>query len=139
MKKILILLLAIPFLALTTNNSITNQFIGKWAGEDKGDIGYINFDKDGYASFEIKGQVVGGKEFVMDGKKGKITYKIDESTNPIHVDFVLTKLESGEQKRLLCIARFKNENEMMFAINFGDTRPTEFNSENSITLKRENN
>lgn len=136
MKRLLILLLAIPLLSLTVEKENT-KFIGKWIGEDKKDIGYLNFDSEGYAYFEIQGQIMGGKEFVMNGKKGKMTYEINSETNPIQIDFIVTVLESGEQKSLLCIANFIDNDTMEFAINFEEKRPTEFNSENSIIFKRE--
>jgi hypothetical protein len=135
MKRLLILLLAIPLLSLTVEKENT-KFIGKWIGEENKDIGYLNFDSEGYAYFEIQGQIIGGKEFDMDGKKGKMTYEINSETNPIQVDFIATVLESGEEKRLFCIANFIDNDTMEFAINFEEKRPTEFNSENSKIFKR---
>ena len=136
MKKILILFLMIPLLSMTIENEKA-KFVGKWIGEDEKEIGYLNFDSEGYAFFEIQGQIFGGKEFVFDGKKGKMTYEINNETNPIQVDLTVTKLESGEQKKLLCIAEFIDNDTMRFAITFEEKRPTEFDSENSIIFKRE--
>lgn len=100
-------------------------------------IGYLNFDSEGYAFFEIQGQIFGGKKFIYDGKKGKMTYEINTETNPIEVDLIVTKLESEKQKKLLCIAEFIDKDTMKFAITFDDKRPTEFDSENPIIFKRE--
>jgi hypothetical protein len=113
------------------------KFVGKWIGEDEKEIGYLNFDSEGYAYFEFQGQVFGGKEFVFKGKKGKMTYEINSETKPIQVDFTVTKLESGEEKKMLCIAEFIDDDTMKFAITFGENRPIEFDSENSIIFKRE--
>jgi hypothetical protein len=113
------------------------EFIGKWIGEDEKDIGYLNFDSEGYAYFEVQGQIMGGKEFVRNGKKGNMTYVINSETNPIQVDLIVTMLESGKQKKLLCIAKFIDNNTMEFAINFEEKRPIEFDSDNSIICKRE--
>jgi hypothetical protein len=113
------------------------KFIGKWIGEDEKEIGYLNFDLEGYAYFEVQGQIMGGKEFVQNGKKGNMTYEINSESNPIQVDLIATMLESGKQKKLLCIAKFIDNDTMEFAINFEEKRPTEFNSENSIIFKRE--
>lgn len=136
MKRLLILLLALPFLSSTVK--VENiKFIGKWIGEDEKEIAYLNFDSEGYAYFEIQGQIIGGKEFVMNGKKGKMTYEINREENPIQVDFIVTIFETEEQKKLLCIANFIDNDTMEFAINFEEKRPTEFNSENSIIFKRE--
>ena len=136
MKKILMLFLIIPLLSMTIENDRA-KFVGKWIGEDKNEIGHLNFDSEGYAFFEYQGEILGGKEFVFNGKKGKMTYEINDKTNPIKVDLIVTKLDSGEQKKLLCIAEFINNDTMKFAINFEGKRPTEFDSENSIILKRE--
>ena len=135
MKKLAVLLFIIP---LTSFNSInqTIDFVGKWAGDENGEIGFIIFDKEGYASFEIEGMVLGGKEFEMNGEKGKMTYKINVDANPIEVDFTLTKLEIGEQKKMLCIAKFIDENSMQFAMSFDAERPISFDGDSSITLKR---
>ena len=135
MKRIFILLIVLPFLSFNSDfNSI--NLIGKWTGEDKGEIGFITFDKEGYSTFEIEGQIIGGKEFVMNGKKGKMTYEINSDKKPIEIDLIITKLESNEQKKILCIAEFEDENNMIFAMTFGSERPTEFNEGNSIALKR---
>jgi uncharacterized protein (TIGR03067 family) len=135
MKKIFILLLILPLFSFNSELKPID-LIGKWTGEDEGQIGFITFDQEGYATFEIQGQVIGGKEFVMNGKKGKMTYEFNLNKNPIEIDLTITKLESNEQKKILCIAEFKDENNMIFASKFDSERPTEFNDENSIKLKR---
>jgi uncharacterized protein (TIGR03067 family) len=135
MKRIFILLIVLPLLSFNSDlNSV--DLIGKWTGEDKGQIGFITFDKEGYAIFEIEGQIIGGKEFVMNGKKGKMTYELNLKKKPIEIDLTITKLESNEQKKILCIAEFVDENNMILAMTFDSERPTEFNDENSIKLKR---
>jgi len=136
MKRLLILFLIIPILSMTIENDKA-KFFGKWIGDDQKEIGYLNFDSEGYAFFEIQGQIFGGKEFVFEGKKGKMTYEINSETNPIQVDLILTKLETGEQKKLLCIAEFIDNDTMKFALTFEESRPTEFDSENSIIFKRD--
>lgn len=136
MKRLLILLLTIPFLSLTIEND-NSKFIGKWIGQDENEIGYLSFDSEGYAYFEIQGQIFGGKEFIFDGKKGRMIYEINHETDPIQLDLIVTKLDDGEQKKMLCIAEFLDNDTMNFAINFEENRPTNFNSENSIIFKRE--
>ncbi|WP_299125551.1 hypothetical protein [uncultured Winogradskyella sp.] len=131
--KYLFTFFIIPLLINSTNQK--EDFIGKWKGDDNGEIGYIIFDEEGYAAFEIEGQIMGGKEFVMNDQKGKMTYSINDKVNPIEVDFILTKIESGESKTLLGIAEFIDENTLTFDISFGSIRPSEF-GENSITLNR---
>lgn len=136
MKNFLLLLLVLPLLSMNIKNDKA-KFIGKWVGEDNNEIGFLNFQPDGYAFFEFQGQIFGGKEFVFEGKKGKMTYIVNEETNPIQVDFIITKLESGQQKKLLCIAKFIDDDTMKFAISYDDSRLTEFDTENTITFNRE--
>lgn len=132
--KYIITFFIIPLL-LATSTSQKEDFIGKWVGEDQGEIGYIIFDNEGYASFEIAGQIMGGKEFYMNGKKGKMTYTINTKTKPIEVDLTMTKTVSGETKKILGIAEFTSEDIMKFNISFDGKRPTQFDT-NSINLKR---
>ncbi|MGV6832047.1 MAG: hypothetical protein ACWA5P_10880 [bacterium] len=136
MRRLLILFTIVPLLSVTIENDKA-KFIGKWIGDDEKEIGYLNFDSEGYAFFEIQGQIFGGKEFIFDGKKGKMTYEINTETSPIELDLTVTKLESGEQKKLLCIVEFIDNDIMKFAISFETKRPTEFNTKNSIIFKRE--
>lgn len=126
--------LIIP-LFLLNSTSQKEDFIGKWKGEDQGEIGFISFDTEGYAAFEIEGQLMGGKEFYMNGQKGKMTYTINTKTSPIEVDFILTKVITGESKKILGIAEFLDKDTMNFNMSFDATRPSEF-GENAITLKR---
>jgi len=135
MKKLIALLFIIPLISFDTIQE-PSDFLGRWTGEDKGNIGFINFDKEGYASFEIQGQVIGGKEFLLEGKKGSMTYKVNMDTDPIEIDFTITKLETKEQKSLLAIVKFEDNNNMRIAIDFNAARPTDFDGENAMTLKR---
>ncbi|WP_178984410.1 hypothetical protein [Winogradskyella helgolandensis] len=132
--KYLFTFFIIPLFLLNTTTQ-KEKFLGKWLGEDKSEIGYLIFDNEGYAAFEIEGQVMGGKEFYMKGQKGKMTYTINYQTSPIEVDFTLTKIQSGESKKILGIAKFTDKNTLNFNMSFDSVRPTEFD-DNSIVLKR---
>lgn len=134
--KIVFVLLIIPFLTAFDINKTTEDFIGRWKGEDKGDIGYIIFDKEGYATFKMGNQVIGGKEFVLNGEKGKMTYKINTTLNPIQIDFTVTKFDSKEVKTLLGIAEFIDNDRFKLALGFGFQRPEDF-SKNTIIFNRE--
>lgn len=57
MKKIILLLLVT--LSLTSFDTVDEtQFniVGRWKGSDKKEIGYIVFQADGYAYFEVQGK-----------------------------------------------------------------------------------
>jgi hypothetical protein len=133
--KYILLLLLVPLFSVAQKTN-TEDFLGKWAGKDKGEIGYITFDEQNIAFIEIDGQLMGGKEFLLKEEKFSLTYKINTEAKPITVDFILTNLASDEQRTLFCIAEFKDPNTMQFAINFADLRPEDFTEKNSIILTR---
>ncbi|MUU79549.1 hypothetical protein [Winogradskyella endarachnes] len=132
MKYIVWLIIPLVFF-----KSIAQQenIMGRWKGEDKNEIGYINFETEKYASFEIDGKIYGGKEFELKGKKGQMTYIIDFHKSPIEIDFIVTQFESGEYRTLRCIANFLDKDTLQLNISFDDNRPTEFN-EDTLTLNR---
>lgn len=137
MKKFLILFLIVPLFSMATEN-IELKLIGKWTAKKDGDIIRLDFDPEGFVYFEINDQILGGREFVaVDGEKGSLTYEIKNETSPIHIDLIMTKLESKEEKRGLCIAEFISNDSLnfMFGVEEGK-RPSEFDSENSIILTR---
>lgn len=135
MKKLLIILFILPFFAVAQEES-ASKLVGTWTSADSNEVGTINFYEDGYASFEVDGQVFGGKEFTIKGEQGSMTYEINTTTDPIQVDFIVTKLSSGKQKKLLCIAQFINSNTIKFNLNFEDMRPEKFDESNTIVLNR---
>lgn len=128
------MLLAIPLLSFITDDKA--RFVGKWIGKDQGDIAYITFDKEGYATFDMGGEVLGGKAFNFKGKKAKMTYSINDKKNPIQVDFIITVLENNMQEKLPCIAQFIDDNTLKLAMGFEEVRPTKFDADNSTVLKR---
>lgn len=135
MKKLLILLLTIPLLSFITDNK--SKFVGKWIAVDHGDTMYIIFEKEGYVTLKMGGEVIGGKAFDLEGKKSKMTYSINDKTNPIQVDFIITELESNRKEYLPCLAKFIDDNTLKFAMGFEDEiRPTKFDADNSVLLKR---
>ena len=136
MKKLLLLFI-IPFFAFQSNQTEVS-IIGKWKGEEKGDIGFVSFDKEGYTIFETGDQKMGGKEFTMNGKKAKMTYNVNTEVKPIALDLIITILENNESKSMLGIIEFEGEDKMHMALGFdGSSRPTEFNDDNSIYFFRE--
>lgn len=89
MKRILLLLICFTALSFSHKNIEEYNFIGKWEGIDKGIAGCIIFEKDGTASIKIGDNILGGKDYYINGKKATITYIIDTSTKPINIDFIM--------------------------------------------------
>jgi len=104
-----------------------------WEGKDQGKIGRITFDEEEYAIFLIEGQEIGGKECDMNGEKRTLTYVVNLDTEPIEIDFIIKKIASGEEMRLVGIGAFKDSNTMNIAIHDKE-RPTNFESDDAIVL-----
>lgn len=138
MKKLNILLLLIPLLTFNcqTNDSI---LIGKWIGEDKTKVGFIEFDKTGYVTLEIEGQIFGGERYTIRDEIGSLTYVIHKNTNPIEIDLIHTNLEDTTEQRIIpCLAKLTDMNTLKFAGlgSLKTKRPSDFKGKHVFTLTK---
>lgn len=140
MKKIVLLL----FLTATISSFKTTQkvasfnIVGEWTGQDKKNAnGSFIFDKEGYATMIRGEETMGGKEFELEGIKASMQYVMDESSNPIKFDLVVTALKNKQTKSMKMLLKIIDDNTIQLASNFNQIRPTAFTKENTITLKRE--
>lgn len=133
MKKHNLLIVLVPFFAFS-HQSNSKTFVGNGLERIKMVLAVI-FDKEGDSAFDIGEQTIGGKDFVMNDKRDQMTYRINMHTEPIQIDFTLTKLDSGEQKILFAIAEFIDADAINFAVSFDDMRPASF-IDDAITLTR---
>ncbi|MFY7671325.1 hypothetical protein ACOSP6_09610 [Tenacibaculum sp. MEBiC06402] len=135
MKK-LILLLFIPFFSFISK-SPEKDIIGKWTGEDKGEIGFMTFDEDGYLTMEFNGKKMGGKDFLYRGKKAKATYRFKSKTAPYQIDIVISDIDDNVIRSMYCLAEFKDKNTMKFGISQSSyNRSKKFEDYDSILLTR---
>ncbi|UII32283.1 hypothetical protein LVD17_00330 [Fulvivirga ulvae] len=123
---------------LLTFQTVTNsdKHVGKWTGEESGKIISLTLDKEGFATFEVEGQILGGKSSERKGTQVQMTYEIDSSQTPHFIDLIITEKSTGnEQARMLGIIEFININKMKFAIgNNPNIRPNDF-SEKFLLLE----
>ncbi|AXT19774.1 hypothetical protein D7030_01285 [Flavobacteriaceae bacterium AU392] len=130
-------LLTLSLLLISLNCiSQSNDFIGKWAVDGLGSDGIISFDKEKNVILYLEGQTLGGDDYQIEGKKASFTYEINYKTNPIQLDFIYTLLETGEQYRILFLAKFTGKNDLLLATSSNNVRPIEFKTENTMILKR---
>ena len=124
-------------LASSFDSPNDDKHLGKWEGVDKNKIGYISFDSEGYAAFEIDGQIVGGEKFEMQGMQFQMKYKIDYSITPVSLDIIMYSYhEKQELNRMKGILEFCEDGSMKMALDFsGVTRPVNFD-ENSLILTK---
>ncbi|MBF4983776.1 hypothetical protein FNJ87_05320 [Nonlabens mediterrranea] len=123
-------LTAVLFMFLTSFTALVGDspHVGRWKGEDKGDMGFLELTSDGYATFEFEGQKMGGKSYVSDGVELAMTYKIDKKKSPTHIDFIIIdKSSNAELGSLKGIIEMKSHDQLHLALSFsGESRPTDF-------------
>ena len=119
------------------NEKIDIDIIGEWKSEDKSGVGYVIFDDEGYANFNFEDFKLGGKEFVRNGKKFSLSYTLDYSTNPIHLDLTFRNIETNKEMKMLGIVKPVSVNEILYARGNGNSkRPTNFRGIETIRLNR---
>lgn len=137
MKKIILLLLVT--LSLTSFDTVDNtQFniVGRWKGSDVKTIGYVVFQADGYAYFEVQGQKMGGKDFVENGKRASMTYKFKEMGKMMHIDIVVKIVGEKNSHSLLGIAEKIDSNSFKMQLGYNNVRPTTFNKNETAIFTR---
>src|SRR6187549_2229336 len=132
--------LIIASFLLTSFTTKTPTLVGKWKGEDAGEVGIITFDKAGYVSFTVDGEVVGGKNYSVDGIVMDMVYETDDSVTPHTIDFIF-KLNEGqiEVSIMLGIYELVDEKTLILNMKFdGKERPVilDENSVEQITLRK---
>jgi hypothetical protein len=137
MKKIILLLvMVLSLMSFKSNTAEDFNIVGKWKGEDGKGIGFCILQEDGYAYLELEGKIFGGKEFLLKDQKASMTYKIEKSEDFLFVDIIVTKMESGESKALLCLIEVVNANKFKMTIGFNGVRPDKFVEENTVVFNR---
>ena len=136
MKNIIYLLIFITVssFAQKPNPKLT----GLWKGTDlHNNIGYFNFDSEGYVTIINHNDTIGGKSFVQNGSTGSIFYKTDESSEPYSIDIIISKEGKDSTKGLLGIYKFDEKNRLVLCIGFEETdRPVEFNEKNTMIFEK---
>jgi hypothetical protein len=141
MKQFTYLFLSsVVLISLMAASTKSSPLVGKWRGEDGGEVGFITFDKKGYVTFSIRNQEIGGKEYLSDGVVYDMTYDTDETTEPYKIDFVIiTHEDQLEIARMPGIYRFSDHQTLIINMKFdGSERPETFDetSDDQITLRK---
>jgi hypothetical protein len=133
-------LVTILLLFLVVNTLQAQDLVGTWQGDDGAQIGAIIFDADGYCTFMVGGQTMGGKEFEIDGNKGSMSYAIDYKMDPIAVTITITRFESktvdGDSTNIYGLLQFIDKDNIRLALGNPEEKVTEFTPLNSIQLVR---
>ena len=127
--KILLLLLSTAFLS-SFGQVDTKEFniAGIWQATSNEQKFILTFDKEGYATLQKGNDIIGGKEFTMNGEKGCMTYKLDYTQKPVQLDIIITQLSTGGKKVIMGILKIISEDEFLLTMN-PNTRPTDFEAD----------
>jgi hypothetical protein len=142
-KNIKSLLIIATIFILQSCSNPNERHIGEWKGTDEGKTASLILDKSNHAVFVSDNQVLGGKDFQMNGFKGECKYEIDYSKNPIWLDLVVYEQGKTQEKgRLKGIIRFITDNKIEYRINVTGDRFDSFDpedKENTIVLDKVTN
>ncbi|AXG71611.1 hypothetical protein KORDIASMS9_03868 [Kordia sp. SMS9] len=130
LKKLSFALVAL--LLLFSFTAPEGDYVGKWKGKDKGDIGFLTLSSDGYATFEFNGQTMGGKSYNHQGVNAAMKYTVNSGMSPKGIDFIIIDNKANKELgRLKGIINMKSRNEMQMAMTFGGGtgRPTDFSND----------
>ena len=122
---------------LTSFTTSTEIYVGEWNGTDKGDAGTFIFSEDGYATFIMNGNSMGGKSYTQGGEEASMKYEVNKKLTPFTIDFIIiSKKNKNEMGRMKGILRIINDDEMLLSIGFGGVpRPKNFEKD-ILTLNR---
>ncbi len=124
---------------LLTHQMNAQSLVGNWKGEDDGEVGVINFDEDGYVSFTVNGEEIGGKQYKSEGLVFNMFYEINDAVTPHTMDFVIKMADDIEVGRMMGIYAFDGNETLIINMNFdGGERPAALDesSDNQITLSK---
>jgi hypothetical protein len=135
-----IILLALVVLSLTsfnTKDSASFNIVGRWKGIDNKEIGYVVFQADGYAYFEMNGKKMGGKSFTENGKKASMKYKFDDSDRLMKIDIIVQIVGEKTSQSLLGIGEKIDDNSFKMQMSYDNVRPKAFDKKETIVFKRQ--
>ncbi len=143
MNKLLFSLLFLTFFHAVAQEEvaaikINTEFniVGEWTGTSKSETGSFRFLADGFAYMVTPQLTVDSKQFTQNGKNFSLTYVIDYEKTPIHLDLIVTELDSQKEFILPGIIEIINDDTIKMALGFSGPRPEKMLDENEITLNR---
>ncbi len=130
--KLLFLLLFLPLIACqvkqvrpVTQHS-DRRHLGRWEGwDDSGLRGELKLYANGFVAFTVGGRSFGGNTLT---KKGGFLYRMDYSTNPIHLDLIGVDKNYGQHLHIKLIVHFLSRQSMKICTFMNDTRPEQCES-----------
>ncbi|MFL9844774.1 hypothetical protein [Flavobacterium rhizosphaerae] len=127
LKVLLLLLAAATLTSFTYSQAKEFDIVGTWQATNNDQKFILTFDKEGYATLQKGGEIIGGKEFTLYGEKGSMTYKLNYAKDPDEIDITIRQNSTGREKVIKGIFKVISLDEMLLAMDF-DNRPANFDS-----------
>lgn len=131
--------LSLVLVAFISTSASSQTLVGKWKGDDGKEVGFMTFDAEGYVSFTVEGEAVGGKDYQAEGIIFDMFYETDESVKPQTIDFVIRMKDQTEIARMMGIYAMPDDQTLIINMKFdGSARPTllDETSEDQISLTK---
>jgi len=129
--------ITVLFVKCSDNNK---RLIGEWKGSDNEQVGSMILDNTNHAVIVVGNQVMGGKDFEINGVKAECKYVVDFTKDPIWLDIVIYEVGKTEEiSRMKGIVKFITDNKIEYRLNFEGDRFDKFDpedTENTMVLDR---
>lgn len=135
----LLILISLGTMTLTLPVLSAQALKGKWEGTSEGEMGMVEFDKQGYVTLVVGGEVIGGKKFEAEGLSMYMKYHTDNTREPYTIDFIMYMSDNTEIARMLGIYKLVDAKTLILNMDFdGIRRPEKFDAANpnQIELKK---
>lgn len=119
------------------NESSVFSIVGKWEWDSYDSSGNFVFHENGFVKIESENEKIGGEEFVRNGKKFSLEYRVNYEETPNTLDLIYTELKSDSQLFMPGIIDIVENDIVLFARGSDGIRPKSIaNSDDKITLYR---
>ncbi|UAB75608.1 hypothetical protein [Mesoflavibacter sp. SCSIO 43206] len=137
-KLFLILVIGFTLVCQSEFNKVSEfNIVGKWEWESYSSSGNFVFYSNEIAEMESENEKIGGKDFMRNGKKFSLEYKIDYNKTPKTLDLIFTELESKKQLKMPGIIDIVEKDILLYARGKNGIRPKSIaESDDKITLYR---
>ena len=139
MNKLILALVIGLSLTCKGNLDKSSEFsiVGKWEWDSYSSSGNFVFYNNGFVEIESDNEKIGGKEFIRDGKKFSLKYRVDYENTPNTLDLIFKELKSENQLIIPGIIDIVENDIVLFARGSDGLRPTSIaDSDDKITLYR---
>jgi hypothetical protein len=139
MNKLILVLVIGLTLTCKENPDKNSEFsiVGKWEWDSYSSSGKFVFYDNGFVEMESENEKIGGKEFLRDGKKFSLEYKVNYEAKPNTLDLVFTELNSDNQLIMPGVIDIVENDIVLFARGSDGIRPKSIaDSDDKITLYR---